>query len=512
MYKNNIIKGAIILTIAGIITRILGFVYRIYMSNIIGAEGMGLYQLIIPIYGLGWSIACSGFTTTLSKLTAEEKAKGEHGNIRLVLKQSTIISTIIGISLTLTLYFGAEFISTFLFKDERTILALKILAFSFPFMAAGSCIRGYFFGLQETIVPAINQVLEQCVRMGVVFFLASTFIPRGLEYACAAATIAIVIEEIFSFLYAFFSYKKYKTRYSKKPPSLSKQKALNLIFVMAMPLTANRVTGSLLSTWENILIPQSLQRFGMTTSDAISTYGQITGMAMPLIFFPTAFLISLAISLVPAISEAQAVKNYKKITYTAEKAILFATVIGFGASALFVTFSKELGVIIYNEDISSMLFLLGIICPFMYVQMVLSGILNGLGYQVFIFRNSLISSVINIGFIYFLVPKQGINAFILGWFISLIVICILEIEKLRESVSLNFELLNWFVKPLLSAILSALVVKLLNNWLPTILTSDVSLLIVSATILGVTYLTLIFITGCLEKDDLQLMLKRNKNK
>ena len=509
MVKSSIIKGAIILTIAGVITRILGFVYRIYMSNAIGAEGMGLYQLIIPIYTLAWSISCSGFTTTISKLTAQELAKGQYGNIRRILKQSTIISTLIGILLTFALYFSAEFIAIHIFKDERTILSLKIMSLAFPFMAAGSCIRGYFFGLKESTIPAINQVLEQCVRMVVVFFLASFFIPLGLEYACAAATIGIVAEEIFSFLYAIVVYKKFKIRnHFKILPSLSSKQSLTLITVMALPLTANRVTGSLLATWENILIPQSLQRFGLTASEAISLYGQITGMAMPLIFFPTAFLISLAISLVPAISEASAMKNYKKIKYTTEKSLLFSTVMGFGAASLFVSFNNELGSVIYNQDISSMLFLLGIICPFMYVQMVLSGILNGLGYQVFIFRNSLISSFINIGFIYFLVPLHGLNAFILGWFISLIVVCFLEIEKLVETVSIKFEFFDFLLKPLLCAILSALVIRLISSYLFSDAVSEILSLILGCIVLSCIYLALIILTGCLKLEDLKLIMKR----
>ncbi len=140
MAKNSIVTGALILTAASVITRILGFVYRIYMSNVMGAEGMGLYQLILPIYTLAWSIACSGFTTTVSKLTAQELAKGEHGNMRRILKQSVCITTSIGLVLSVLLYFYAGWIAQVFFKEPRITLALQILAFSIPFMSAGGCI------------------------------------------------------------------------------------------------------------------------------------------------------------------------------------------------------------------------------------------------------------------------------------------------------------------------------------------------------------------------------------
>ncbi len=511
MSKKGIISGAIILTIAGIITRILGFVYRIYMSNIIGAEGMGLYQLIMPIYTLAWSIACSGFTTTVSKLVASERAKGEYGNIRRVLKQSVVISGAIGIVLSALIYSLAEPAAVLIFKDTRTVLSLQILAFAIPFMAFGSVIRGYFFGLQETLVPAINQVFEQVVRMAVVFLLAGYFIPLGLEFACGLAVLGIVAEEVVSLIYIVFAYKRFKlTDYVDKKPSLSRFQSLSLILTMALPLTATRVIGSFLGTLENILIPGRLQQFGMTGKEAISVFGQISGMAMPLIFFPSAFLLSLSISLVPAVSEASAVKNHARIKYTAAKSLLFAAVIGFFAAAIFVAYGKELGMAIYNQNIGEMLLLLGIMCPFMYMQVVLSGILNGLGFQVFIFRNSLISSVINIFFIYFLVPKYGINAFILGWFASLIVVCALEINKLKDSVELNFEFANWFFKPIISAAAATLFVRVLSNRFIFSALGTTWGLAASITLIGLIYMVFIVLTGCIHSDDIQEVLKFKK--
>jgi len=136
--RKKILTGALTLTAAGIITRILGFVYRIYMSNLMGAEGMGLYQLIMPVYTLAWSIACAGFNTTVSKLTAQERAKGEFGNMTIMLKQSVAITTALGIFLTFALYFGAEILAQYFFADARTVLPLKILSLAFPFMAAGA--------------------------------------------------------------------------------------------------------------------------------------------------------------------------------------------------------------------------------------------------------------------------------------------------------------------------------------------------------------------------------------
>ena len=501
----SILKGAAILTAAGVITRLLGFIYRIFMSNVMGAEGMGLYQLIMPIYMLAWSISCSGFNTAVSKLVAQERVKGEYGNMGRVLKQSVVITTSLGFLLTIILYFGAELIANYIINDARAIMPLQILSLAFPFMAAGTCVRGYFIGLQETKVPAINQVLEQIVRMVVVYALAGSFMHRGLEFAAAVAVFGIVCEEIFSFFYISYSYKRHRAKNSyNKPPIYSSSTILGMILVMAVPLTANRVTGSLLSAWENVLIPGRLQQFGMTSQEAMSTFGRLNGMAMPLIYFPTAVLTALAITLVPAVSEAVATKNFSHIAATSSKSVLFASICGMGAAALFVTFPMELGVVIYNQQIGSMLILLGVLCPLLYVHIVLSGILNGLGCQVFIFRNALLSSVINIGFIFFLVPHLGIMAYIIGSFVSLVIVCALELVKIKESIKLEMSFYNWLVKPALGAVMAGMTGRIvMDRFFPGV--PSVPGLVSGTIALMVMYILMIFLTGCLSADDVKRM-------
>ncbi|MDR2939099.1 MAG: polysaccharide biosynthesis protein [Clostridiales bacterium] len=510
MKRKGIVFSALILTLAGVITRLLGFVYRIYMSNIIGAEGIGLYQLITPLYSLAWSISCSGFTTTISKYTAQERAKKEYGNMGLILKQCVIITSGIGFILSLVFYFFTDLIAINVLHEPRTILALKILSLCFPFMAAGSSIRGYFFGLQESTVPAISQVVEQCVRMAVVFSLAGLFMPLGLEYACAAAIIGIAVGEVISFIYVFVAYKKFKTKNTlTKKPSYSPSKSLNLILLMAFPLTLNRVTSSLLSTVENILIPQRLILYGATAAQSMAQYGQLAGMAMPLVYFPTAFLVALSISLVPAVSEATALKNTTHIKSTIKKILLSTMVLGFGAAALFSVFSKVLGLLIYKQDIGDMLFFLGVMCPFLYLQVVLSGILNGLGQQAFIFRNSLVSSAINIGFIYFLTPFYGVYAFILGWFVSLIFVTLLELLKIKSTLGLDLDLFKWFILPAICSLASGLSVNLVYIDIISIF-GGLTGFIISALILALSYLALILLTGCIELKDLTAMFKKIK--
>jgi len=510
--RRKILAGALTLTAAGVITRILGFVYRIYMSNLMGAEGMGLYQLIMPVYALAWSISCAGFNTTVSKLTAQERAMGEYGNMNRMLKQSVLITTVLGILLTMSLYLGAGLLAEHFFNDMRTLLPLQILAMAFPFMAAGTCMRGYFIGLQEAKIPALNQVLEQIIRMVVIYLLAARFVPRGLEYAAAVALVAIVAEEIFSCAFVFVAYKlhKKKRRIFNSRPTLSSTQIFVLIMGMAMPLTGNRVAGSLLSAWENILIPQRLQMFGLSATEAISEFGRISGMAIPLIFFPTAVLTALSVTIVPAVSEAIATNNIRGVSGMASKAMLFASIIGMGAAALFLFFSHELGIAIYNQPIGFMLQLLGIMCPFIYMQIILSGVLNGLGCQMFIFRNSLLSSAISIAFIYFFVPQFGLEAYIFGWLVSLVVVIAMGMRKIRQFMPMEMEFTKWFLRPLLAAAAAGLVSRYLaNNFLLEIAGLRLGL-VASITILMTIYLFGVMFTGCISVDEVKRLFAKNK--
>ena len=200
MSRKNIITGTLILTCANLITKCMGFFYRVFMSNAIGAEGMGLYQLILPLYMLAWSITSAGFTTTISHLAAQDYIRGQNGNIGRIVKQAVCLSLCASMAVSCVLFFGADSIALSLLRDRRAAFSLRLLALAVPFMAASSCFRGFFLGIQETLVPAFSQVLEQTVRILTIYFLAGIFVSRGLSYACGAAVCGILFGVVVAFL------------------------------------------------------------------------------------------------------------------------------------------------------------------------------------------------------------------------------------------------------------------------------------------------------------------------
>lgn len=178
--KHIIIKGAIILTLAGFASRIIGFFYRIFLSYTIGAEGMGIYQLIFPIYAMSCSLTASGIQTAISKFVSGKMAVGDKKGARNIFITGLTISLALSALACYILFYYADFISVQFLEETRCAELLRLLAYSVPFAAVHSCINGYYYGLRRTNVPAISQLIESLVRMGTSYVLYIIFIEKAL--------------------------------------------------------------------------------------------------------------------------------------------------------------------------------------------------------------------------------------------------------------------------------------------------------------------------------------------
>jgi stage V sporulation protein B len=465
MKRSSIVRGTVILTVAGLFTRILGFGNRIYLSNLIGAEGMGLYQLVFPIYMICYTICCSGIFTAVSKLIAEEKAKNNHANLKRIIRTSSIIAFSLSIILMFVLIIYADLFSTKLINEPRTALSIKIIALSIPFTAITSCIKGYFYGLKYPTVPAVSQILEQITRITVIYLLSSIFVPKGLSYACAMAVIGMTAGEVVSCLVVTISYKFNSFKNNSKLPE-SYYVILKKVSAIAVPITSNRLITTLLLSIETILIPTQLQLFGFSHSEAIGTYGILTGMALPLIMFPTVFTNSISLMLLPTVSAASANKNNSLINLTTTKTMKFTILIGIISTFLFLTFGRTLGVLIYKEDyVGVLLTILSWLCPFIYLQTTLSSILNGLNKQLIVFRNNVIGLTIRIAFIFLLIPMFGLKGYLWGLLCSYIIVSLLNIIHLIRITSINFQVSNWLLKPIIVCLGSLSGIELLHRYI-----------------------------------------------
>jgi len=310
--KQSFLRGTLILVGAGFVTKVLGFVYRIVLSRIIGDEGMGLFQMAYPILLFAITLTTAGLPVAISKLVSEAEATGDERRIRNLLIVSTVIVTVTGLLFTALTILLAPVIANTLLTDERAVYPLLGIAPIIPIVAVASIFRGYFQGRQRMGPYAFSQIVEQIIRIFTVLILAHVLLPYGVEYASAGAMAGIICGEFAGLMMLIRSYRKdpkrpvlkLRGRIARERAALLRrfESTLHPLLRISVPVTASRLFGSLAYAVEPIVVSQSLALAGIGTATATALYGQLEGMAFPLIAFPSFITYALSVSLVPAVS------------------------------------------------------------------------------------------------------------------------------------------------------------------------------------------------------------------
>lgn len=415
---STFITGTLLLTFTGVLSRIIGFFYRIFLSRTIGAEGLGIYQLIFPVLTLCISLSAAGIQTSISKFVAEEQGKGmKHAGVRY-LYAGLFFSLAISFLICSLLLTQADILAVHTLNESRCADLIRIMAYSLPFAAIHSCINGYYYGLKKTAVPSISQLVEQFVRVGTVYLIYLISKEQGVSVTPAAAVWGLVCGDIAATLYSvtalgFLGKRRSLTISGSFPGALKK------LGLYCIPLTANRVTINLFTSIESILIPARLQLFGYSSSDALSVFGILTGMAMPMIMFPNVLTGSVSVLLLPTISAAQADCNRKLIVRAIKKTVEYCLILGLLSTLFFLLTGDFIGQMVFQNTLAgTFIVTLSWICPFSNLAATLSSILNGLGKASYAFALNLCGSLIRILFILLLVPLYGIRSYLYGMLFS----------------------------------------------------------------------------------------------
>lgn len=454
MHKFTFFKNAIILTITSLILRFLGMILRVYMSNTVGAEGMGLYQLILSIYVMASTFATAGVSTAVVKIISDELISGSKISVNRALKKSLIISFILGISSTIVVFIFANPIGKYLLNDIRTIPALKILVLAFPFMSITSCLKGYFMATKNVSTPSSAQLFEQVIRIILIFFLLKNFAYLGITTCCALIMISDVIAESSSCLYSFFKYIKYRKNV-KTTNLIARKKGRILIkfFSVAIPVAAIRYVNSFLHTIENILVPNKLRDFHTSHERALEEFGIIKGMAIPILFFPASFISAISTLLLPEISTANELNQKTKIKKLTEKTLQFTILSSILIGGLFFTFAYEISEVIYkNTDVGYVIKMLAPIVPFMYVESMITGLLQGLNQQMSSLKYIITDSILRIALVFFLIPRKGLEGFLWIMIISNTCTSCSNLKRLLKVTGVKIDFRNWILKPLTSLV------------------------------------------------------------
>ncbi|MDR7073630.1 stage V sporulation protein B [Fictibacillus barbaricus] len=507
MTKQTLVQGTLLLILAGLITRILGFVNRIVMARVMGQEGVGLYMMAVPTFLLAVTLTRLGLPVAISKLVAEADASGDRSKVRKILIVSLAITGVLSLIITVALFIAAPLLSQYFFTDHRTVWPLLAIAPVVPVIAISSVLRGYFQGLQNMRPSAYSQVIEQIVRITLVALLTGLFLPYGVEFAAAGAMISVILGELASLLYMLSMFKmKKKMRIRKgffKHLKDGQETVKNLLNI-ALPTTGSQLIGSVSYFFEPIIVARSLFIAGVTTSVATAQYGELAGYVIPLLFLPTFITYSLSVSLVPAISEANAQKKYHLIEHRLNQALKLAMLSGGIAAVITFVFAVPIMELMYNSPASASY--VKIMTPFfffLYFQGPLQAVLQALDLAKAAMINSLIGALVKLAAIFALAtrPEFGIMGAALAIVFGIVVVTMLHFATVIKAISYTIVVKD-FVKCMLSIFITGAGAMYLFQYMMPQFTSVKGLVICVTGTCGLYLFTLIFFR-LLNKDDLK---------
>lgn len=402
---------------------------------------MGLYQLIFPIYALCFSISSAGLETALARSVAQKITCNKKKDADTMLYHALLISVSLTIILGLFVREFSTSLSIYMLGDIRCETLLETMCFALPFAAIHSCICGYYLGLKQTKVPALSQFIEQLARVGSIFAVYQFFANNEQKPTVWIAVLGLVFGECISALFCMRYYFIRKHESFSLQNIFQKRDLGKELVSLSVPLTSNRVLMNILQSVETISIPICLQAFGYSNSEALSTYGVLTGMALPCIMFPTAVTNSVSTMLLPTVAEIQAEDNLNRLKQLIQKVILFGFGLGSICGILFLLFGNLVGTILFDSQLAgSFIRTLAWICPFMYMNNTLVSILNGLGKANSSFMINICGITIRICGVWWGISLLGMDGYLKGLLIGQLTVsffCVLVLKhyvKKRELI------------------------------------------------------------------------------
>ncbi len=447
--SNPLITGTLLLSCAGLASRLIGFFYKIFLSRAIGAENLGLYQLAFPVLSLGMSLTSSGIQTALSRAVAGAQNREEH----------RYFTAAVTLSLGLAALFGAvvlwksNWIASELLGDERCAPLLVVAVCSLFPGCLHACMNGYYFGKKEAAIPAASQFAEQAGRVGAVYLVFRIAAEHGESIGAIHAMWGVAVGECFGVIVSavgmllevlhtksdgsshtdnspkklgqssasniFSSRADIRKSSSSHDSALTLPCAIGIIGSIAFPMTFNRVIISICHSIENALLPQKLALSGMTQNAALSLYGILSGMALSVISFPSVLTGSLSDLLLPSVSEAFASNQTTRISHLIRRSITIGLTFGFLFTIFFLFCGNFIGSTLFDSAAAGeYIRRLSFVCPFLYLSGLLGSILHGLGRPKTVLLINLLSCLIRIAFILLLVPTCGVGAYLWSMLLS----------------------------------------------------------------------------------------------
>lgn len=423
---DRFLKGAFTLTIAGLVVKLIGALYRIPLYSILGSEGMGLFGMAYPIYAILLTASSAGLNVAISKAVAERWALGRKEDARAAFRVSLIMMVVLGLAGSVALYFLRDWIALNMGKDPRAAVSIAAISPALFFASVLSALRGWFQGIEEMTVPAVSQVLEQFGRLATMLILAGALMSKGLEYAAAGATFGAVVGAGLGVLYAAVAYRmqvgrqrfregreRKRQAVGKKEPPLPRAtehwtSAARAILAVAIPISLASAVFGMTELIDLSLVPGRLQANGVAPAEATRLYGQLTQGALPLINLATVFTGALQMAIVPSVTAAMAVRDRAGARRRIRKALTITYALGLPAFLGLYVLANPIPALLYDPAVGPILRWAAPAILFLAIQQVTAGVLQGIGKVIIPLVNLLIAIVVKAGLTWILV---GIPAF-----------------------------------------------------------------------------------------------------
>mgnify|MGYP004544930511 FL=1 len=457
-------QGAVLLTALGAASQLLGFGYRVALARMVGAQVMGLYQLLMPVYAVLLSLTAIGLTAAVSNLTAQYLARGNARGADQALGTCLKLFALVLLPVGGWLILASDFVSVSLLGDARTQLGLILLVPCVALTGVENFHKHWFYGAGLVRPPAVTELCEQLVRAAAVLGLLWLFLPQYPERAVGLVVAGMVLCEVFSAATLAVLYRRH-CRGSLPGPGEPGTVRRRRIAAIALPVGLNALLGNLLGAANAALIPQKLVEGGMAREDAIAQLGVVCGMTLPMLALPTVFLGALNLVLLPRLARARALDRWDRVRQLAQRALSIVGVLALPAMAWMAVVGSALGQLLFGRPVDGYLLPLAAVMALSCFCSVLGAILNGVGRQGTVAAISLLGGGVQLALTLVLVPLPGVGmgGYVVGALVSAGLEALLCLVLTLRHTGLALRPLPWLIAPGLAALLSALTMALLQR-------------------------------------------------
>lgn len=420
--------------------RLLTVMFNVYITEKIGAAGVGLFSLVMSVYSFAVTFATSGIYLSATRLVSQQLVRSSGKGVKAAMDRCMIYALLFGSAGMILLYSLSGVIARDLLGDVRVVRSLRILSVSLPPLAVSAALSGYFSAVRRVAKNAVTNILEQIIRIFLTVALLMRFSGDGIEAATVSIVVGILISELLAFTVSFILYLSDR----KNTADLTAPASVNLtgrLIKMAIPIAVSSYIRSALVTLEHILIPKGLIKNGATSEQALSSYGVVSGMVFPVIFFPMAFLSAFTGLLVPEITRYQEKNAKKSIEYVTGRIFKISIIFSVAVAGFFAYYADALGLLLYDRaEAGKFIRIFAFLIPVMYIDNTTDAILKGLGEQVASMRYNIIDALVSVLLVFFLLPPFGIKGYVIVIYVCEILNAVLSLGKLFKCVEIKSNL------------------------------------------------------------------------